>query len=124
VQTTFLYAATRIECFRKVATSTGACGRFRCPGWAKALIDPWAPTGGITTGNVFRPVSQIGEVADRGFTTGGPIWNALMRYTADIGVPRLAPHDLRRCAGCEKPPGARTRAGMFAAVVCHLTIPI
>jgi hypothetical protein len=54
----------------------------------------------------------------------GPIWNALMRYTADIGVPRLAPHDLRRYAGCEKPPGARTRAGMLAAVVCHLTIPI
>jgi site-specific recombinase XerD len=76
----------------------GKGGRIRTvpmPGWCKVCIDEWALVAGISDGRVFRAMNNKREL------TGGPllpqnIMDAVIRYGAEIGVPALAPHDLRR----------------------------
>lgn len=76
----------------------GKGGRIRSvpmPGWTKATIDQWAAAAGISDGLVFRAMNNKAAL------TGAPllpqnIMNAVTKYGAEIGVPTLAPHDLRR----------------------------
>jgi integrase len=76
----------------------GKGGRIRSvpmPGFAKAAIDAWMAAAGITDGLVFRSMNNRHEL------TGNPllaqnIMDAVIRYGAEIGADRLAPHDLRR----------------------------
>jgi integrase/recombinase XerD len=76
----------------------GKGGRIRSvpmPGWCKVTIDEWALAAGISDGLVFRSMNNKGKLA------GGPllpqnIMNAVTKYGVQIGVPALAPHDLRR----------------------------
>ena len=64
----------------------------------KLTIDAWTSASGVVDGYVFRPLNRGGCV------TGGRlgekiVWQLLKHYAAGIGVPGLAPHDLRRtCA--------------------------
>ena len=63
------------------------------PGFAKAAIDAWMAAAGITDGLVFRSMNNRHEL------TGNPllaqnIMDAVIRYGAEIGADRLAPHDL------------------------------
>jgi site-specific recombinase XerD len=75
----------------------GKHGRVRTipmPAWVKVAMDAWTAATAITDGHVFRPV-----VRDR--VSGGRlgekiVWQMLRGYAAEIGVPGLAPHDLRR----------------------------
>jgi integrase len=68
------------------------------PNWVKVAIDAWTLPAGIATSRVFRPVNRAGCV------TGGRlgekvVWQMLRHYAAAVGVPGIAPHDLRRtCA--------------------------
>jgi integrase len=68
------------------------------PTWVKVAIDAWTSAAAIATGHVFRPVNPGGCVT--GARMGEKVvWQMLRRYAAEIGVPGLAPHDLRRtCA--------------------------
>ena len=61
-------------------------------------IDAWTSASGIASGHVFRPVNRGGYIA--GERLGEKIvWQLLKHYAAEIGIPGLAPHDLRRtCA--------------------------
>jgi site-specific recombinase XerD len=65
------------------------------PSWTKVAIDKWADAAGLTSGRVFRPMNNrhalTGEVL-----LPQNIMEAVMRYGKRIGVPKLAPHDLRR----------------------------
>ena len=69
------------------------------PPWVKVTIDAWTSVSGVANGCVFRPV-----IARGGCVTGERlgekiVWQLLKQYAAEIGVPGLAPHDLRRtCA--------------------------
>ena len=79
----------------------GKHGRIRTtpmPGWVKVAIDTWTAPTGITYGHVFRPVIRGDRVA--GDRLGEKVvWQMLRAYAAEIGIPTLAPHDLRRtCA--------------------------
>src|SRR5439155_15211699 len=79
----------------------GKHGRVRTapmPTWVKVAIDAWASPSGVTTGHVFRPVNRAGCVT--GERLGEKVvWQMLRGYATAIGVPGLAPHDLRRtCA--------------------------
>jgi site-specific recombinase XerD len=65
------------------------------PAWAKVTIDEWSATSGINTGRIFRPVNRGGRLTHESLT-GKSIWFALRRYTTELGLPSLAPHDLRR----------------------------
>lgn len=68
------------------------------PAWVKVAIDAWVAGSGIAIGHVFRPVNLGGCVT--GERLGEKVvWQMLRRYAAEVGVPGIAPHDLRRtCA--------------------------
>ncbi len=79
----------------------GKHGRVRTapmPAWVKVAIDAWTLASGPAQGHVFRPVGRGGTVA--GERLGEKVvWQMLRRYAAEVGVPGIAPHDLRRtCA--------------------------
>jgi integrase len=79
----------------------GKHGRVRTapmPAWVKVAIDAWTSASGIGASHVFRPVNRGGAVT--GERLGEKVvWQMLKRYAAEVGVPGIAPHDLRRtCA--------------------------
>jgi site-specific recombinase XerD len=79
----------------------GKHGRVRTmpmPTWVKVAIDAWTSASDIADGHVFRPVNRGGRVT--GDRLGEKVvWQMLKKYAAEVGVPDIAPHDLRRtCA--------------------------
>jgi site-specific recombinase XerD len=74
----------------------GKGGRIRSvpmPTWAKQAADEWATAAGITDGRLLRAIQ--GERVGRGITPQA-VRNIVKEYVGAIGVPELAPHDLRR----------------------------
>jgi site-specific recombinase XerD len=79
----------------------GKHGRVRTapmPAWVKIAIDAWTSAASVAIGHVFRPVTRAGTVT--GNRLGEKVvWQLLRGYAAEVGVPGIAPHDLRRtCA--------------------------
>src|SRR5580698_1931551 len=79
----------------------GKHGRVRTapmPPWVKVAIDAWTAPAGVAAEYVFRPVNRAGTVT--GERLGEKVvWQMLRQYAAEVGVPGIAPHDLRRtCA--------------------------
>jgi site-specific recombinase XerD len=76
----------------------GKGGRIRTvpmPSWTKNAIDAWTTAAGITNGLIFRSVNKGGLV--RGMSmTARSIFEVVQGSGLRIGVPHLAPHDLRR----------------------------
>jgi hypothetical protein len=65
------------------------------PAWVEVAIDAWTSASGVAAGNVFRPVKRNRCVT--GERLGEKVvWQRLKRYAAEVGVPGIAPHDLRR----------------------------
>jgi len=79
----------------------GKHGRVRTapmPAWVKVAIDAWTIVAGVTEGHLFRPVMRGDRVSDDRLGEK-VVWQMLRRYSAEAGVPGIAPHDLRRtCA--------------------------
>ena len=76
----------------------GKHGRIRSvpiPGFAEVAIEQWSVASGIYSGNVFRPINRGGKLTHASLTAKC-IWHILRKYTARLGWPTLAPHDLRR----------------------------
>jgi integrase len=76
----------------------GKHGRIRSvpmPDWAKYAIDQWSAARGINIGRVFQPFHR-GRRLTGGSLTAKCIWFTLRKYAAELGWPKLAPHDLRR----------------------------
>jgi integrase len=61
-------------------------------------IDVWTGPAAVEAGHVFRPVNRAGSVT--GERMGEKVvWLLIKPYAAAVGVPGIAPHDLRRtCA--------------------------
>jgi len=58
-------------------------------------VDAWTAPTGVDAGRVFRPVNRAGAVT--GDRLGDKVvWQMLRRYSAEVGVPGIAPYDLRR----------------------------
>ena len=79
----------------------GKHGRVRTaplPTWGKVAIDAWTSAAGLVEGHIFRPVTRAQRV--RGERLGEKVvWQMLQHYAEAVGVPGIAPHDLRRtCA--------------------------
>src|SRR5258708_6331275 len=79
----------------------GKHGRIRTmpmPTWVRVAINAWTSAVDVTDGHVFRPVNR----ADRSFGERlgeKVVWQMLQQYAKAVGVPGIAPHDLRRtCA--------------------------
>jgi integrase len=79
----------------------GKHGRVRTvpmPTWVKVAIDAWTSAAGVVDGQVFRPVNRADEVQATPLSEK-VVWQLLQRYATAVGVPGIAPHDLRRtCA--------------------------
>jgi integrase len=68
------------------------------PNWVKVAIDARTAPAGIAASHVFRPVNRASSVT--GERLGEKVvWQMLRQYAAEVRVPGVAPHDLRRtCA--------------------------
>lgn len=68
------------------------------PSWVKTWIDEWLAAANVDSGCVFRAINKGGRLWGQGLTAN-IVWAIVQAYAAEIGVPKLAPHDLRRtCA--------------------------
>jgi site-specific recombinase XerD len=65
------------------------------PSWTKTAIDQWAAAAALTTGRVFRPMNNRHEIVGE-LLLPQNIMEAVSKYGRQIGVAKLAPHDLRR----------------------------
>ena len=79
----------------------GKHGRVRTapiPSWTKVAIDAWTSAAGLTAGYVFRAVNR-GDRATGERLGEKVVWQMLQQYAQGVGVPGIAPNDLRRtCA--------------------------
>jgi len=79
----------------------GKAGHMRTvpvPDWVKQITDEWVVAAGTGSGRLFRCVSRSGTVWGEGLTEK-VVWHVVKEFAAKLGVPKLAPHDLRRsCA--------------------------
>jgi integrase len=65
------------------------------PSWTKHAIDAWIAVSGIDSGFVFRRMDKSGRIIGESVTARG-IFQVVNAAGVRIGVPHLAPHDLRR----------------------------
>jgi site-specific recombinase XerD len=79
----------------------GKGGRVRTvpmPVWVKLTIDAWLHAAGIASGRIWLAINKGGRPWGSGFSEKA-VWSTLERYAAEVGLPNIAPHDLRRtCA--------------------------
>ncbi len=76
------------------------------PAWVKALVDEWTAAANLSTGRLFRSINKSGRIWGAGITPK-VVWWIVLEYAELIGVPNLAPHDLRRtCAKLCRASGA------------------
>jgi integrase len=76
----------------------GKGGRVRTvpmPSWTKSAIDSWIAAVDIRDGLVFRAINKGGRLTGTSMTPRA-IFQTVQRFGAEIGEPKLAPHDLRR----------------------------
>ena len=78
----------------------GKHGRIRTtpmPIWVKVAIDAWTSAAKVAEGHVFSRVIRGDHISCE--RLGEKIvWQMLREYAAEIGIPGLAPHDLRSYA--------------------------
>ena len=68
------------------------------PSWIKVILDEWLCAGSIEGGKLFRGVCRAGVLWGGGISEK-VVWHVVKEYAGKMGLPRLAPHDLRRsCA--------------------------
>ena len=76
----------------------GKGGRVRTvpmPSWTKHAIDAWMAGSGINGGLVFRSMDKAGRVTGKSVTARS-VFDIVRCAGTTIGIPNLAPHDLRR----------------------------
>lgn len=79
----------------------GKAGHMRTapiPSWVKDLLDHWLTAASISEGRIFRRVNKAGKISECPISEKA-VWHVVRHYATNIGLGRLAPHDLRRtCA--------------------------
>ena len=65
------------------------------PDRVKQQIDHWCRLGEISTGKVFRCVCRAGKTWGEHISEQ-TVWHVVKTYAAQLGLCRIAPHDLRR----------------------------
>jgi len=78
----------------------GKHGRIRTapmPTWVKVAIDGWTTATAVADAYIFRPVNRGDRMA--GVRLGEKVvWQMPQQYAMAVGVPGIAPHDLRSYA--------------------------
>jgi site-specific recombinase XerD len=68
------------------------------PDWVKQAIDDWLGAARLKGGRVFRRVCRTGMAWGTEMTEK-VVWHVVKQYAGQLGISKLAPHDLRRsCA--------------------------
>jgi site-specific recombinase XerD len=68
------------------------------PDWVARTIVEWVTAASISSGKLFRCVCRAGKIWGD-LMTDRVVWHVVKDYAAKLGLPQLAPHDLRRsCA--------------------------
>jgi site-specific recombinase XerD len=68
------------------------------PDWVRTELEDWLAAAAIDRGKLFRRVNKVGRAWGDGMTVKA-VWHIVKESARNIGVARLAPHDLRRtCA--------------------------
>jgi site-specific recombinase XerD len=68
------------------------------PDWVKVILDQWLSAADIKHGRLFRCVCRKGTVWGTQVTEK-VVWYVVKEYAKQLGISKLAPHDLRRsCA--------------------------
>lgn len=79
----------------------GKAGHMRTvpvPEWVKNELDEWLIAAAVHRGRLFRRVNKAGRAWGEGLTEKA-VWHIVKEAANRVGVPKLAPHDLRRtCA--------------------------
>lgn len=65
------------------------------PSWAKYAIDSYMVAGAVTSGVLFRSMRRGDHLQTDGMTAQA-IFDVVKTYAAQMGIAKLAPHDLRR----------------------------
>jgi len=65
------------------------------PSWTKAAVDAWTEAAAIREGRVFRRINRGGALAGPRMSDQA-IANMVRQYGGELGMERLAAHDLRR----------------------------
>ncbi len=103
-----------------IADLLGKGGHVRTvpvPAWVKDTVDAWVTAAGIAHGRVFRAINKAGHVWGDGMTPK-VIWELVKAAAAHADIEKLAPHDLRRHAGCRLMPTRRRPRGRRRWVAC------
>jgi site-specific recombinase XerD len=97
---TFLHLQRR-EDHWAIVDLVGKAGHVRTvplPDWVKRTIDEWLTAAGVTSGKLFRCICRAGTAWGDEMTEK-VVWHIVKEYAASVGLPKVAPHDLRRsCA--------------------------
>ena len=102
----------------------GKHGRVRTipmPTWVKGAIDAWTLAAGVSEGPVLRRVNRGDQVQSAGMSEK-VMWQLLQHYAEAVGLPGVAPHDLRRYAESQTMPnrlGECSFGGELAADVIN-----
>jgi integrase len=68
------------------------------PDWVRNELGQWLVAAAIDRGRLFRRVSKAGTTWGEGMTEKA-VWHIVKEAARCVGVPKLAPHELRRtCA--------------------------
>ena len=83
---------------RAIIDLVGNGGHIRAvpvPDWVKRAIDDWLQASRVTEGRVFRRVSRTGTARGTEMTEK-VAWHFVKQDAGQLGISKLAPHDLRR----------------------------
>ena len=79
----------------------GKAGHIRTvpvPDWVKEIVDDWMIAAEVTSGRIFRCICRAGTAWGEGITEK-VVWHIVKEYARELGLLKVAPHDLRRsCA--------------------------
>jgi integrase len=92
------------------------------PSWVKDAIDEWKQASGVTEGALFRSIHRAGRVWGTGMTSK-LVWLIVREAASQVGIEKLAPHDLRRYAAwkidAESPRLCLGVCGFFSSTPRH-----
>ncbi len=83
---------------RHLPHSQGHVRTVPVPDWVRTELDDWLAAAAIDRGKLFRRVNKVGRTWGDGMTVKA-VWHIVKESARNIGVAKLAPHDMRRtCA--------------------------
>ncbi|MGA7931504.1 MAG: hypothetical protein WCA20_36600 [Candidatus Sulfotelmatobacter sp.] len=91
------------------------------PGWVKDRLDLWTQAAKITEGKIFRAVRKNDKVSGASLSTTA-VWKIVLHHAREVGIERLAPHDLRRYAESEIMPNRDSKMPSNPRESCRSSI--